>query len=367
MLSIILSDKEEVPLDYDGYCIVQNANGWEDKLKFTLPLNHPQAYLLTERTRIWENSQNQVYAISSISNGKTDTAYEAELDLDDLQGKLLTNWNNYVATGLFSKGPQSMADTLSRAIDGVSSWQINPKLETKKFAIESFDGTPLELIKKIVEVWQDYTVRFRVPKTGTKTIAMYHPSGFAGVVTGTFLSDELNLRERPTFKGKAVSGDGYYTALRLYGKDGIYVDAKNTDYDSRTIWHTESDTSISDKKALRIKADKMIKSAASPSRSYTCNVMDLYAHDSEKYRHLEISLYRSITLIDRYSLYSTLLQVVQKTIYPYYPEKNQVQLNTVAGTISKKAQKYSGDVVEYTEQKAAQAEEEAKETVYADT
>lgn len=364
MLAIMLSDTQEIPIDYDGYCIVQNSNGWEDKLKFTLPMNHPQAYLLSERTRLWETTQNQVYAITSISNGKTDTSYEAELDLDDLQGKLLTNWNNYVETGLFSKGPQDMMDTIKRAVDGIGGWGFRYSIETEKFAIEKFAGTPLELIKKIVGVWKNYPVRFTVTKT-EKYIDIQNPS--IRTPGRTFFSDEINLRERPTYKGKAVSGDGYYTALRLYGKNDIYVDVRNRTYDSRLIWHTETDSSISDKKALNVKATAMVNAAAFPTRSYSCNIMDLYEHNSDKYSNFEASLYDVVTLIDQYAGTASNLQIVQKTIYPYYPEKNQVQLNTVAGTISKKSEKYSGDVIEYTEQKAAAAQEEAaKETVYAD-
>ena len=363
MLSIILDTGQEIPLDYDGYCIEQNTNGWEDKLKFTLPLNHPQAYLLSERVRIWETTQNQVYAISSISNGKTDTAYEARLDLDSLCAVLLADWNNFVQTGIFSKGSQTMEDTIKRALSDISGWSLFVMGETsEKLAIENFFGTPLELVKKAVEVWPDYTVRLQVPKSGLKLMDVHEP-GNEAEATETFFSDELNLRERPSFKGKAESGDSYYTELRLYGKDGIYVDVNCHDYDKRVIWHTETDSSIEDTNALKLKADKMIKSAAFPSRSYSCNVIDLYEHDKQKYPNMEIELYKAITLMDSDTGSTSTLQIAQKTIYPYYPEKNQVQLNTVAGNISKKSQKYSGRVIEYTDSNSTQAEENEKETV----
>lgn len=364
MLSIILDTGQEIPLDYDAYCIEQNTNGWDDKIKFTLPLNHPQSHLLTERVRIWETTQDQVYALSSISNGKTDTSYEAKLDLDSLCTVLLTDWSNYVKTGIFGKGPQTMQDTIKRGISEISGWSVMGA-DTEKLAIENFFGSPFELIKKAGDVWPDYTVRLHIPKVGTKTITLHEPGNEADA-TETFFSDELNLRERPSFKGKAESADNYYTELRLYGKGNIYVDVSCHDYDNRVIWHTETDSSIADKKALKMKADKMIKSAAFPSRSYSCKVIDLYAHDRKKYKNFAIELYKAILLMDSDTGTTTTLQIAQKTIYPYYPEKNTVQLNTVAGTISKKTQKYSGDVIEYPEETETQADKE-EETVYADT
>ena len=92
-------------------------------------------------------------------------------------------------------------------------------------------------------------------------------------------------------------------------------------------------------------------------------MIDLYEHDKQKYPNMEIELYKAITLMDSDTGSTSTLQIAQKTIYPYYPEKNQVQLNTVAGNISKKSQKYSGRVIEYTDSNATQAEENEKETV----
>lgn len=350
MLAIVTKSGTQVPLDCEDYCIVHNWNGWEDIVKFTLPRGHPQIPLLAERVRLAEESENQLYVLTSINTGKNTIAYEAKLDLDDLCGgnAPLENWNNYVSTGWFSKGPQSMADTIRRALSGLSGWQLTaPDKATDKLAIENFNGTPLELIQKAVDIWKNYPVQFIVSaSTSARQVAIADPG--ARPLCGVYFTDELNLLEQPSFKGKADTGDGYYTALRLVG-NGCSVDVQNHDYDTRVIWHYENDSSISDKKALKIKADAMVKAAAAPKRSYSCKVADLARLQPEKYQHLTFGLYDKVVLMDRDRHTNSTVQIAQYTVYPYRPENNAVQLNSVAGTITSTSKNYSCDVIQYTD------------------
>lgn len=355
MLAIVAADGHYIPLDCDDYCIVHNWNGWEDEVKFSLPRGHPQMRLLTERVRLVEKTEDQTYALSSINVGRNYTDYEAVLDLDSLCGTLLKNWSNYVSTGIWSKGPQTMADTLRRAISDVSGWELTaPDKATEKLAIEKFTGSPLELAQKAVDVWKSYPLRFLVPGTSTACqMIIVDPS--TRTPQGAYFTDELNLTEQPYYKGKAETGDSYYTALLLYGKSDISVEAQCHDYDSRVIWHSETDSSISDKSALKIKADAMVKSAAFPKRSYSCQVADLARLAPDKYAHLSFGLYDKVVLMDRDRHTNTTVQVAQYTVYPYHAEKNAVQLNSVAGTISSGSKSYSGDVIEYTDPDTSEA------------
>lgn len=225
MLAIVKADGSHTPLDCDDYCIVHNWNGWEDEIKFSLPRGHPQMRLLTERVRLVEKTEDQTYALSSINVGRSSTDYEAVLDLDSLCTTLLKNWNNYVSTGIWSKGPQTMADTLRRAISNLSGWELTaPDKATEKLAIEKFTGSPLELAQKAVDVWKNYPLRFLVPGTSTACqMIIVDPS--TRTPQGAYFTDELNLTEQPYYKGKAETGDSYYTALLLYGKGDISVEA----------------------------------------------------------------------------------------------------------------------------------------------
>lgn len=350
MLAILAADGRHLPLDCDDYCIVHNWDGWDDEVKFTLPRGHPQMRLLAERTRLIEKSEGQLYAISSINVGRSSTDYVAKLDLDSLCGTLLKNWNNYVSTGWFSKGPQTMADTINRGIDGTGWTLATPCPDTDKLAIENFTGTPLDLLQKAVDVWKNYPLRLN---TAAKQLSLAAPG--TRTSQGVYFTDELNLTEQPYYKGKAETGDSYYTALLLYGKNGISVEARCNDYDQRVIWHSETDSSISDKSALQIKANAMVKAAAFPKRSYSCQVVDLARLAPNKYAHLAFGLYDKVVLMDRDRHVNSTVQIVQYTIYPYHAEKNAVQLNSVAGTISSGSKSYSGDVIAYTDPDTSEA------------
>lgn len=349
MLAILAKDGQQTPLDCDDYCIVHNWNGWEDTVKFSLPRGHTQLRLLAERTRLVEKTEGQLYAVTSINTGRNSTAFEAKLDLDSLCTGLLKNWNNYVKALFFSKGPQSMADTVRRALADakISGWELTaPNTDTEKLAIDSFYGTALELVQKAVDVWKKYPVRFLVPETGTRQLRILDPGSRA--LCGAYFTDELNLLEQPCFKGKADPGDSYYTALYLAGK-GCSVEVENHDYDPRVIRHYESDSSISDKNALTIKANAMVKAAAAPRRSYSCKVADLARLRPQRYKHLAFGLYDKVVLMDRDRGTNSTVQIAQYTVFPYCPESNTVQLNSVAGTISATSKSYSGDVVQYTD------------------
>ena len=205
-----------------------------------------------------------------------------------------------------------------------------------------------------MDVWKSYPLRFLVPGTSTACqMIIVDPS--TRTPQGAYFTDELNLTEQPYYKGKAETGDSYYTALLLYGKSDISVEAQCHDYDSRVIWHSETDSSISDKSALKIKADAMVKSAAFPKRSYSCQVADLARLAPDKYAHLSFGLYDKVVLMDRDRHTNTTVQVAQYTVYPYHAEKNAVQLNSVAGTISSGSKSYSGDVIEYTDPDTSEA------------
>ena len=107
--------------------------------------------------------------------------------------------------------------------------------------------------------------------------------------------------------------------------------------------------------ALKIKADAMVKSSAFPKRSYSCQVADLARLAPDKYAHLSFGLYDKVVLMDRDRHTNTTVQVAQYTVYPYHAEKNAVQLNSVAGTISSGSKSYSGDVIEYTDPDTSEA------------
>ena len=102
-------------------------------------------------------------------------------------------------------------------------------------------------------------------------------------------------------------------------------------------------------------ADAMVKAAAFPKRSYSCQIADLARLAPDQYAYLSFGLYDKVVLMDRDRHTNTTVQVAQYTVYPYHVEKNAVQLNSVAGTISSGSKSYSGDVIEYTDPDTSEA------------
>ena len=102
-------------------------------------------------------------------------------------------------------------------------------------------------------------------------------------------------------------------------------------------------------------ADAMVKAAAFPKCSYSCQIADLARLAPDQYAYLSFGLYDKEVLMDRDRHTNTTMQVAQYTVYPYHAEKNAVQLNSVAGTISSGSKSYSGDVIEYTDPDTSEA------------
>lgn len=329
MLFLIQSDGTQLDLGCDNYAITHCYNGEEDKLSFTLPRGHALCAKLKEQARIRETTEERIFSLSSVSLGGGDTmSYSAELDLSGLQEKLLLSW-------------ASTASDMLGAIRQVlpSGWTAASEVpSTPVLQVEDFNGTPLEFIQKCVEVW-DYPCQFAPGKVTIK-----NPAAAAKDVVP--FSCELNLQEKPQYRGRADSIAGtYYTALRLVG-DNCTTTATLTDYDSRLIWHYEEDKSISSQTALDQRAAALLKAAAFPVQSFSCKVIDLARLQPEKYAALSFALYDTVRSIDPDTGISSSVQIVQYVTYPYYPENNTVRLNSAPFTLKVKRSSSSGQIKE---------------------
>lgn len=329
MLFLIQSDGSQLDLNCDNYSITHCYNGEEDKLNFTLPRGHSLCAKLKEQARIRETTEERIFSLSSISRGGGDTmSYGAELDLSGLQEKLLLNWASTSADML-----GAIRQVLPSGWTAASEVPSTPVLQ-----VEDFNGTPLEFIQKCVEVW-DYPCQFAPGRVTIK-----NPAAAAKDVVP--FTCELNLSAQPQYRGRADSIAGtYYTALRLVG-DNCTTTATLTDYDSRLIWHYEEDKSISSQTALDQRAAALLKAAAFPVQSFSCNVVDLAKLNPEKYAAMSFALYDTVRNIDPDTGTSTSVQIVQYTTYPNYPEKNTVRLNSAPFTLKTKRSSSSGQIKE---------------------
>ena len=65
-----------------------------------------------------------------------------------------------------------------------------------------------------------------------------------------------------------------------------------------------------------------------PERTYECSIVDLQATNPELYNNLDFSLFTTATLIDDIKNTSVDYQVVERHVYPYHPEENEVIFNS---------------------------------------
>jgi hypothetical protein len=333
MLSIQSADAL-VELRCDTYYVQTEWNGADNTLHIQLPARHPQALLLAERTRIYESSGGQVYALCKYNRGKSSTDITAELDLDELCVGMVINWSNTAGNARMTLGA-----TIAAVLP--SGWTLVDNTgRTDTQEIDSFCGNPLDLITEAVELWGDVSEVGVQYDNAQRTVTLCSPGKLEP--TGAYYTEDLNLLETPTVKYSAARGD-YYTRLYMTGADGLtlpspgYVECKT--YDSRTISAYLSDESIEDAATLQAYAQKTVNAAAKVDRSYTCKIVDLAKLDPEKYGWLDSPIYSSIILIDREDQSRSYQTVQRVKTWPHYPEKNEVTLSTVPGTLSSTAQR----------------------------
>ena len=168
-----------------------------------------------------------------------------------------------------------------------------------------------------------------------KIVRAYTLTNFQPI--GSFASRELNLTEI-NYKGKSTD---FYTRLYAYGKDGLsFADINNglpyvdyNEYSDKVICAYWQDDRYTVAENLLAAAQEAVKSGGTPQRSYECSVYDLAATNPEMYSWQDFSLFSVVKLIDDIKGISLNYQVVERQVYPYYPEKNVVTLSSTAPKI----------------------------------
>lgn len=320
----LLHDEKQYPLPIDSYSIRQAA-GKIDTLEFTISIHEDVYRHLYEEETVVDRGE-QRYLIKKIDAGGRDAKVICELDLDEWKRSMYVGYTNDSATvgatidAVKPSGwtvDDKSGNTIKRTIPGASSGQ------------ESF--TPLEIVERCQA---KYGVYFRFD-TYHKVITIVDPTRYKAI--GAFVTEELNLREL-NYKS---SSDDFCTRLYAYGKDGIsfapinggkpYVD--NFGYSSRIICKVWTDDRYTVMSELYRDTVKKLKELAVPARSYDCDVIDMRAIYPDQYTEQDFSLLNIVTLMDVTRKTSYEYQIVEKTEYPYYPEKNSIVLNSRMTTL----------------------------------
>ena len=311
----LLSDSNAV-LNVDDFYIREQTSGL-DELIFTMSIydeNYP--HVLEEAVIEYE----QPYLVKAIDAGADTAKVKCQLDLDDLKATLTVGYSN---------GSNTLYGTVSGVLP--AGWTfLDNSGSTISRTIEG-NYTPLEVIQACVDT---YGVVFRFDAKN-KIVRAYTLTDFQPI--GSFASRELNLTE-VNFKGKSTD---FYTRLYAYGKDGLsFADINNglpyvdyNEYSDKVICAYWQDDRYTVAENLLAAAQEAVKTGGTPQRSYECSIYDLAATNPETYSWQDFSLFSVVKLIDDIKGISLNYQVVERQVYPYYPEKNVVTLSSTAPKI----------------------------------
>lgn len=319
-------------LDCDTYYLQTEWNGVENTLHLSLPAGHPQMLELAERTRLYESDSGQTWRVSKYDRSKSGLTLEAEPDLDELCAGVLAGWENRDADGNW----MTLGETVQDILQG-TGWALDDQSQrTDRRQMDPVYGTLPEGISQAVELWgNDLGVQY---DTAARVVHLISPGLRAP--GGCYLTEDLNLLECPQVRGKAKRGE-YYNRLYLFGADGLRLPApyyvEHRAEDEEVVCACKTDDSIGDADTLLATAQAMVNEAAVIARSYTCRVADLERLRPVEYAHLRFDMYDSVILIDRDNYSRQYQQIARLRRWPAWPEKNEVTLSTVPGTLSARA------------------------------
>ena len=300
---------QELVLDNTDYYVRELASGL-DEIIFDISIWDPMYALMNEEDNIVDRG-GQRYLIKQIDAGAETANVICQLDLDEWKKTLSVKYN-------------SGTKTVAQQIDAVkpTGWSVLDFSGSSIGRTIAGDLTPFGVCEECRNTYKVY-VRW---DNKTKTCMIY--SKTMGSPVGSFATRELNLKEI-NYKGKSQN---FATRLYAYGKDGLsfasindgkaYVD--NNTYSSRVICAYWEDERYTDASSLLEDARAKLAKLAVPERSYDCAIVDLRATNPLEYNNLDFSLFTVATLIDDVKNTAVNYQVVERHVWPYHPELNEV-------------------------------------------
>ena len=299
----------EYPIQNTEYFIRELASGL-DEVSLDISIYDPIYAIIQEEETIVDRA-GQKYLVKQIDAGADSARIICQLDLDEWKNQLYVDYD-------------SGTKTCAQQIDAVkpTGWTLNDRASISIGRTIKGSYTAYEICVECTSVYGAY-IRW---DNKTRTVTIYPKTMPAPI--GAFATRELNLKEI-NYKGKS---NNLITRLYAYGKDGLsfasinnnkpYVD--NNTYNSRVICGYWQDDRYTDKASLLADAQEKLAQMAIPQRSYSCSIVDLQATNPDLYNNLDFSLFKTAVLIDDIKNSAIVYQVVERHIYPYHPESNEV-------------------------------------------
>lgn len=305
-----------------NYSIKEQFNG-KDILTITIPNDSEDAQHIAPDTIIIENAySNAEYVIKKINGDDDETEVTAELNLDDFRAEIFRGYN---------KTGTPYAILLDVVPDG---WTVDDLSGISSSSTVDLDApTPEGIADSVVNIF-GVVLRYNF-ETHTQTI--YNPKTVEA--SGEYVTKELNLVSLSRYQDSS----NLINRLYAYGKDDLtfaeindgkpYVD--NGAYlNDRIRCGYVSDDRFTDQQSLLDYATEQLASLARPTVSYECTPADIGATNT-KYTFLQLRLMSVVTLLDTDTNTRADHQVVERTIWPYEPDKNELVLSTTTPTFTR--------------------------------
>lgn len=324
-------------IDCDDYFIKELASGLHE-LQFKISIYNPAYKYIAEESRIFEdrwNGADQCFVVKAIDAGEKHATMKCQYDLDDWKGNVYWDF--------------ALDDTFANIVNHVlpDGWTlVNNSGDVTTHLLELDACTRFEVVMKCDELWPDLTALFN---NYTKVVTIVNKKN--GTNYGAMVARDLNLRKL-TYKGKSTD---FATRVFPLGKDGLKITDVNqgseyvedTTYSSKIICAHMIDTSIEDANELKAAAEKALEEISVPRRSYSCDIVDIAAALPQQYAWLDMHLFDKVMIIDDTKYNGRLTySVVERTVYPYMPNKNRVVLSSTAPRIQNQVRSVSAKVAE---------------------
>ena len=306
-------NSQEIVLDTTEYYVRELASGL-DEIIFDLSIWDPNYALIAEEANIIDRG-GQRYLVKQIDAGAVMAKIVCQLDLDD--------WKASLAVG-YDSGSKTVAQQVSAVCP--AGWSVLDRSGSSISRTIHGDYTPLQVCEACRDIYSVY-IRW---DTALKRCTIYPQA--MGSPAGSFATRELNLKEI-NYKGKSQN---FITRLYAYGKEGLsfadinggkpYVD--DNSYSNRIICGYWQDDRYTVKQNLLDDAREKLAKLAVPERSYDCAVVDLQATNPSMYGNLSFELFTVATLIDDSRNTAIDYQVVERHVWPYHPDRNDVIFNS---------------------------------------
>lgn len=309
----LLTDSGAKIIRCDDYYIRELASGLDEAI-FTIDVWDPLYPELVEEAQI-QDVDGKTYLIKQIDGGANSAKIIARIDLDDWEAEMHLAYGNGIKT-------------VYQTVNAIkpSGWTVIDQSGSTIRRTVNGNLTSLEICQECEDT---FFVWFRWDNAA-KTCTIH--SKIPPAPVGAFATRDLNLKQI-NYKGKS---NDIRTRIYAYGQDNMtfasindgkpYLDDNRyTDKILPMYWKDERYTVPEN---LMHDAAEKLAEVAVPQRSYDCAVVDLRAVDPEKYGFLDFSLFTTATLIDDIKNFAVDYQVVERHVYPYYPEKNDVIFDT---------------------------------------